>query len=65
MADNVEAYLAGMAAHRRWIYRLALYGMQAASFACRGVPLSELEPGDRRSFLELHFRKLPRWPPIA
>jgi choline dehydrogenase-like flavoprotein len=65
VADNVEAYLAGMAARRRWIYRLALYGMQAAAFACRGVPLSELEPNDRRTFLELHFRKLPRWPPIA
>jgi choline dehydrogenase-like flavoprotein len=65
VADNVEAYLSQMAAHRRWIYRLALYGMQAAAVACRGVPLSELEPGDRRNFLELHFRKLPRWPPFA
>ena len=41
VADNVEAYLSKMAAHRRWIYRLALYGMQAAALACRGVPLSE------------------------
>jgi choline dehydrogenase-like flavoprotein len=65
VADNVEAYLRKMAARRRWIYRLALYGMQAAALACRGVPLSELEPHDRRAFLELHFRKLPRWPPIA
>jgi choline dehydrogenase-like flavoprotein len=65
VADNVEAYLSGMAAHRRWIYRLALYGMQAAALACRGVPLSELEPGDRRAFLEQNFRKLPRWPPFA
>jgi choline dehydrogenase-like flavoprotein len=65
VADNVEAYLSKMAARRRWIYRLALYGMQAAAVACRGVPLSELEPHDRRAFLELHFRKLPRWPPIA
>jgi choline dehydrogenase-like flavoprotein len=65
VAGNVEAYLAGMAAHRRWIYRLALYGMQAAAVASRGVPLSELEPNDRRAFLEQNFRKLPRWPPIA
>ena len=65
VADNVEAYLSKMAAHRRWIYRLALYGMQAAALACRGVPLSELEPNDRRAFLEMNFRKLPRWPPIA
>jgi choline dehydrogenase-like flavoprotein len=65
VADNVEAYLREMAAHRRWIYRLALYGMQAAALASRGVPLSELEPGDRRAFLEQNFRKLPRWPPIA
>jgi choline dehydrogenase-like flavoprotein len=65
VADNVEAYLSQMAAHRRWIYRLALYGMQAAAVASRGVPLSELEPADRRAFLELNFRKLPRWPPIA
>ncbi len=65
VADNVEAYLRQMAAHRRWIYRLALYGMQAAAVACRGVPLSELEPGDRRAFLESHFRKLPRWPPFV
>jgi choline dehydrogenase-like flavoprotein len=65
VADNVEAYLSKMAAHRRWIYRLALYGMQAAALACRGVPLSELEPNDRRAFLERNFRKLPRWPPVA
>jgi choline dehydrogenase-like flavoprotein len=65
VADNVECYLRGMAAHRRWIYRLALYGMQLAAMACRGVPLSELEPGDRRAFLEQHFRKLPRWPPFV
>jgi len=65
VADNVEAYLSRMTAHRRWIYRLALYGMQAASVACRGVPLSELEPGDRRAFLEQNFRKLPRWPPFV
>ena len=65
VADNVEAYLSKMAARRRWIYRLALYGMHAAALACRGVPLSELEPGDRRAFLEQHFRKLPRWPPFA
>jgi choline dehydrogenase-like flavoprotein len=65
VAKNVEAYLRKMKAHRRWIYRLALYGMQAAAVACRGVPLSELEPNDRRAFLEMNFRKLPRWPPIA
>ena len=65
VADNVEAYLSSIRARRRWIYRAALYGMQAAAVACRGVPLSELEPNDRRAFLEQHFRKLPRWPPIA
>ena len=66
VAHNVEDYLSGvLVARRRWIYRLALYGMQLASLACRGVPLSELEPEDRRAFLERHFRKLPRWPPFA
>ena len=65
VAGNVEAYVAAMTARRRWIYRLALYGMQAASLTGRGVPLSELEQGDRRAFLEQNFRKLPRWPPIA
>ena len=65
VADNVEAYVSKMSAHRRWVYRLALYGMQLASTASRGVPLSELEPGDRRAFLEQNFRKLPRWPPFA
>jgi choline dehydrogenase-like flavoprotein len=65
VADNVEAYLSSISARRRWIYRAALYGMQAGAVACRGVPLSELEPNDRRAFLEQHFRRLPRWPPIA
>jgi choline dehydrogenase-like flavoprotein len=65
VADNVEAYVREITAHRRWVYRLALYGMQLASLASRGVPLSELEPGDRRAFLEGSFRKLPRWPPMA
>ena len=65
VAKNVEDYLKTMRAHRRWIYRLALYGMQAAAVVSRGVPLSELEPGDRRVFLEQNFRKLPRWPPFA
>ena len=65
VADNVEAYVREITAHRRWVYRLALYGMQLAAVASRGVPLSELEPGDRRAFLEQSFRKLPRWPPMA
>jgi choline dehydrogenase-like flavoprotein len=66
VAHNVESYVSNvLVARRRWIYRLALYGMQLGSLACRGVPLSELEPGDRRAFLERHFRKLPRWPPFA
>ena len=66
VAHNVEDYVSGvLVARRRWVYRLALYGMQLASIACRGVPLSELEPNDRRAFLERHFRKLPRWPPFA
>jgi choline dehydrogenase-like flavoprotein len=65
VADNVEAYVREITAHRRWVYRLALYGMQLAALASRGVPLSELEPGDRRTFLEGSFRRLPRWPPMA
>ena len=62
VADNVEAYVREITAHRRWVYRLALYGMQLAALTSRGVPLSELEPGDRRAFLEGSFRRLPRWP---
>lgn len=65
VADNVEAYVSEITARRRWVYRLALYGMQAAALASRGVPLSELEQGDRRAFLEQRFRTLPRWPPVA
>jgi choline dehydrogenase-like flavoprotein len=65
VANNVEAYLKKVTARRRWIYRFALYGMQLGALTSRGVPLSELEPGDRRAFLEQNFRKLPRWPPIA
>ena len=42
VADNVEAYVREITAHRRWVYRLALYGMQLAAVASRGVPLSEL-----------------------
>jgi choline dehydrogenase-like flavoprotein len=65
VADNVEAYVREITAHRRWVYRLALYGMQLAALAARGVPLSELEPGDRRAFLERNFRRLPRWPAMV
>ena len=65
VADNVEAYVREITAHRRWVYRLALYGMQLAALAGRGVPLSELEPGDRRAFLEQRFRRLPRWPQMV
>jgi choline dehydrogenase-like flavoprotein len=65
VADNVEAYVREITAHRRWVYRLALYGMQLASLTARGVPLSELEPGDRRAFLERNFRRLPRWPAMV
>ena len=62
VADNVEAYVREITAQRRWVYRLALYGMQLASLASRGVPLSELEPGDRRAFLE---RELPQIATLA
>jgi choline dehydrogenase-like flavoprotein len=65
VADNVEAYVREITAHRRWVYRLALYGMQLAALGGRGVPLSELEPGDRRAFLERNFRRLPRWPQMV
>ena len=65
VARNVEEYVSEITAHRRWVYRLALYGMQLAALGGRGVPLSELEPGDRRAFLEQNFRRLPRWPAAA
>ncbi len=68
IAARVESFLAGFRAKRRWLYRVALAAIEFAPLVeLRPVPrlnppLSELDPGSRRRFLEDHFERLPRQP---
>jgi choline dehydrogenase-like flavoprotein len=70
IAARVESFLAGFRAKRRWLYRVALAGIELAPLVelrplpRLNPPLSELDPGSRRRFLEDHFERLPaqkRW----
>ena len=64
VAANVEAYLSKIRAHRRWIYRLVLFGIELTPLLTLRPPLSLLEPRARRDFLVAHFEKPPAWPPF-
>ncbi len=66
VATRVEAFLEDFRAKRRWLYQVALTALQfAPTIELRPLPrlnppLSELDPGSRRRFLEYHFQRLPR-----
>ncbi len=64
VAANVEKYLKKIRAHRRWLYRVVLFGIELTPLLTLRPPLSLLEPGDRRDFLVKHFQNPPAWPPF-
>jgi choline dehydrogenase-like flavoprotein len=64
VAANVEKYLKKIRAHRRWLYRVVLFGIELTPLLTLLPPLSLLEPDDRRAFLVKHFQKPPAWPPF-
>ena len=64
VAANVEKYLSKIRAHRRWLYRVVLFGIELTPLLTLRPPLSILEPGDRRDFLVKHFESPPAWPPF-
>jgi choline dehydrogenase-like flavoprotein len=59
-AARVEAFLSSFRAHRRWLYRIALSGLQLLPVATMRAPFSQLDPETRRRFLEKRFERLPR-----
>jgi choline dehydrogenase-like flavoprotein len=64
VAANVEAYVSKIRAHRRWVYRLVLFGIELTPLLTLRPPLSMLAPGARRAFLVEHFERPPKWPPF-
>jgi choline dehydrogenase-like flavoprotein len=64
VAANVEKYLSKIRAHRRWLYRVVLFGIELTPLLTLRPPLSLLEPQARRAFLVAHFEDPPAWPPF-
>ncbi len=64
VAANVEAYLSKIRAHRRWLYRVVLFGIELTPLLTLRPPLSLLSPADRRAFLVRHYESPPAWPPF-
>jgi choline dehydrogenase-like flavoprotein len=64
VAANVERYLSKIRAHRRWLYRVVLFGIELTPLLTLRPPLSLLEPAARRAFMVEHFEKPPAWPPF-
>jgi choline dehydrogenase-like flavoprotein len=65
IAANVEAYVRGVRAHRTWVYRAALMALELRPLLRAWPPLSQIEPQERRRFLERRFLKPPPWPRFA
>ncbi|HEX7291229.1 MAG TPA: GMC family oxidoreductase [Conexibacter sp.] len=65
IAANVEAYVRGVRAHRTWVYRAALMALELRPLLRAWPPLSQIEPHERRRFLERRFLKPPPWPRFA
>ncbi len=62
VAANVERYISKMRAHRSWLYRLALFGIELTPLLTLRAPLSLLDPPTRRAVLVEHFVKPPSSP---
>ena len=61
IARNMEPYFRRMRAHRRWVYRLALFLTQVRPLLILWPPLSEIRADERRTYLKRLFDK-PRLP---
>ena len=55
IAANVDGYIAGIRAHRRWVYHLALVALQLHPVLYGKPPLSELDDETRLDHLKTHF----------
>lgn len=70
VAARVDRFLGDFRARRRWLYRVALAALQYAPLLELrwpprvNPPLSEVDPGSRRAFLEHHFQRLRGMPRI-
>ena len=67
VAANVERYVRKIRAHRRWVYRLVLFGMYLHPLLYFKAPFSELDEETRLDHIKRHFRKdvllrlIPDW----
>jgi choline dehydrogenase-like flavoprotein len=67
VAANVERYVRNIRARRRWVYRLALFGMYLHPLLYLKAPFSELDEDARLDHIKKHFhrevllRLVPDW----
>ena len=67
VAANVERYVQNIRAHRRWVYRLTLFGMYLHPLLYFKPPFSELDEDTRLDHIKKHFRRdvllrlIPDW----
>jgi choline dehydrogenase-like flavoprotein len=57
IARRVESFLSGFRAQRRWLYRIALSGIQLFPLLTLRAPFSQLDPDTRRAYLEKRFER--------
>src|SRR5262249_28499625 len=62
IAANVEAHVSQIRAHRRWLYRLVLFGIELTPLLTLRAPLSLLAPAERKAFLVDYFQRPPEKP---
>ncbi len=60
VAANVDRYIARIHAHRVWVHRATLFGVQWHPLLSLKPPLSELDPADRLAHLKAHFQRTDR-----
>jgi choline dehydrogenase-like flavoprotein len=61
IAQNMEQYIRRMRAHRRWVYRAALFLTEIRPLLVLWPPLSEIRPYERSVYLKRLFDR-PRMP---
>jgi choline dehydrogenase-like flavoprotein len=62
IAARVENFLRDFRAHRRWLYRVALAGVQLLPLLTLRAPFSQLDRDTRRAYLEKRFHHPLRQP---
>ncbi|HEX9109647.1 MAG TPA: GMC family oxidoreductase, partial [Longimicrobiales bacterium] len=60
IAANVDRYIAQIHAHRIWVHRATLFGVQWHPLLSLKPPLSELDPAARLQHLKAHFQRTDR-----